>query len=84
MFKVCFVKFCWEFIILKGGGGGGLGEGFDVVKIGDVWIGFVGFLFVGKLILFSNLVGVYFEVVVYEFIILIIVFGVIRYKGVKI
>lgn len=45
---------------------------------------FVGFLFVGKLTLLINLVGVYLEVVVYEFIIFIIVLGVIRYKGVKI
>ncbi|KAK2094544.1 GTP-binding protein [Saguinus oedipus] len=72
-----------ELITLKGGCGGGPGEGFDVAKTGDARIGFVGFPSVGKSILLSNLAGVYSEVA-YEFATLTTVPGVIRYKGAKI
>lgn len=45
-----------------GGGGGGRGEGFDVNKVGDARIGFVGFPSVGKSTLLTKLTGTFSEV----------------------
>ena len=45
-----------------GGGGGGRGDGFDVNKVGDARIGFVGFPSVGKSTLLTKLTGTFSEV----------------------
>lgn len=52
----------WEILVLLFFKGGGVGEGFDVIKSGDLWVGFVGFLFVGKFIFFNKFIGIFFEV----------------------
>lgn len=60
------------------------GEGFDVMKLGDVCVVLIGFFFVGKFIFLSLMIFMVSEVVFYEFIILMCIFGVIEYKGVNI
>ncbi|KAL4693893.1 hypothetical protein H8959_013158 [Pygathrix nigripes] len=84
LLKAHLAKLHRELITLKGGGGGGPGEGFDVAKTGDARTGFAGFPSVGKLTLLSNLAGVYSEVAACEFTTLTTVPGVIRHKGAKI
>lgn len=64
--------------------GVGKGEGFDVMKFGDVRVVLIGFFFVGKLILLNKLIFMISVSVLYEFIILICIFGVIEYNGVNI
>lgn len=64
--------------------GGGKGEGFDVMKFGDVRVVLIGFFLVGKLILLNKLIFIISVSVFYEFIILICIFGVIEYNGVNI
>ncbi|KAL4824594.1 hypothetical protein H8958_001342 [Nasalis larvatus] len=84
LLKAHLAKLHRELITLKGGGGGGPGEGFDVAKTGDARTGFAGFPSVGKLTLLSNLAGVYSEVAACEFTTLTTVPGVIRHKDAKI
>eukprot|EP00878_Enallax_costatus_P003091 GHUV01003290.1.p1 GENE.GHUV01003290.1~~GHUV01003290.1.p1 ORF type:complete len:370 (+),score=92.02 GHUV01003290.1:198-1307(+) len=67
----------------KGGGGGG-GEGFDVNKVGDARVGFVGFPSVGKSTLLTKLTGTFSEAASYEFTTLTCVPGIVRYRGAKI
>eukprot|EP00058_Branchiostoma_floridae_P026449 XP_002611940.1 hypothetical protein BRAFLDRAFT_91824 [Branchiostoma floridae] len=55
LLKARLAKLRRELIEPKGGGGGKAGEGFDVAKTGDARIGFVGFPWVGKSTLLSNL-----------------------------
>lgn len=64
--------------------GGGKGEGFDVMKFGDVRVVLIGFFLVGKLILLNKLIFIISVSVFYEFMILICIFGVIEYNGVNI
>ncbi|KXZ57060.1 DRG1 protein [Gonium pectorale] len=65
----------------KGGPGG---EGFDVTKVGDARVGFVGFPSVGKSTLLTKLTGTYSEAASYEFTTLTCVPGIVRYRGAKI
>uniref|UniRef100_A0A7S2QTH0 OBG-type G domain-containing protein n=1 Tax=Chlamydomonas chlamydogama TaxID=225041 RepID=A0A7S2QTH0_9CHLO len=67
-----------------GGGGGGRGEGFDVNKVGDARVGFVGFPSVGKSTLLTKLTGTYSEAASYEFTTLTCIPGIVRYRGAKI
>lgn len=67
----------------KGGGGGG-GDGFDVNKVGDARVGFVGFPSVGKSTLLTKLTGTFSEAASYEFTTLTCVPGIVRYRGAKI
>lgn len=68
----------------KGGGGGGGGDGFDVNKVGDARVGFVGFPSVGKSTLLTKLTGTFSEAASYEFTTLTCVPGIVRYRGAKI
>jgi small GTP-binding protein len=67
-----------------GGGGGGGGDGFDVNKVGDARVGFVGFPSVGKSTLLTKLTGTHSEAAAYEFTTLTAVPGIVRYRGAKI
>jgi hypothetical protein len=66
------------------GGGGGGGDGFDVNKVGDARVGFVGFPSVGKSTLLTKLTGTHSEAAAYEFTTLTAVPGIVRYRGAKI
>nr|ADF43137.1 DRG1p [Chlamydomonas reinhardtii]ADF43180.1 DRG1m [Chlamydomonas reinhardtii] len=65
----------------KGGPGG---EGFDVTKVGDARVGFVGFPSVGKSTLLTKLTGTFSEAANYEFTTLTCIPGIVRYRGAKI
>lgn len=67
-----------------GGGGGKGGEGFDVNKVGDARVGFVGFPSVGKSTLLTKLTGTFSEAASYEFTTLTCIPGIVRYRGAKI
>lgn len=67
-----------------GAGGGKAGEGFDVTKVGDARVGFVGFPSVGKSTLLTKLTGTFSEAAAYEFTTLTCVPGIVRYRGAKI
>ncbi|CAG9467316.1 unnamed protein product [Pedinophyceae sp. YPF-701] len=67
----------------KGGGGGG-GDGFEVSKVGDARVGFVGFPSVGKSTLLTKLTGTFSESADYEFTTLTAVPGILRYRGARI
>jgi small GTP-binding protein len=64
-------------------GGGGQGEGFDVIKSGDARVGLIGFPSVGKSTLLTKLTDTYSEVHEREFTTLTCIPGVIKYKGSK-
>ncbi|MEW5306315.1 MAG: hypothetical protein WDW38_007125 [Sanguina aurantia] len=66
------------------GAGGGKGEGFDVTKVGDARVGFVGFPSVGKSTLLTKLTGTFSEAANYEFTTLTCIPGIVRYRGAKI
>ena len=66
-----------------GAGGGGKGEGFDVNKVGDARVGFVGFPSVGKSTLLTKLTGTFSEAASYEFTTLTCIPGIVRYRGAK-
>ena len=68
----------------SGAGGGGAGVGFDVNKVGDARVGFVGFPSVGKSTLLTKLTGTFSEAASYEFTTLTCVPGIVRYRGAKI
>nr|XP_027193870.1 developmentally-regulated G-protein 3-like [Dermatophagoides pteronyssinus] len=63
---------------------GGSGEGFDVTKVGDARVGFVGFPSVGKSTLLTKLTGQFSAAADYEFTTLTCVPGILRYQGAKI
>jgi small GTP-binding protein len=65
-------------------GGGGQGEGFDVIKSGDARVGLIGFPSVGKSTLLTKLTDTFSEVHEREFTTLTCIPGVIKYKGSKI
>lgn len=65
-------------------GGGGHGEGFDVIKSGDSRVGLIGFPSVGKSTLLMKLTDTFSEVNEREFTTLTCIPGVIKYKGSKI
>ena len=69
---------------VKGAGGGGPGEGFDVRATGDARVGFVGFPSVGKSTLLTSLTDVYSEAASYEFTTLTCVPGIKFWRGSKI
>ena len=66
----------------KGGGGGG--RGFEVNKVGDARVGFVGFPSVGKSTLLTKLTGTFSEAANYEFTTLTAIPGTLRYRGARI
>jgi ribosome-interacting GTPase 1 len=72
------------FMEQSGGGGGGVGEGFDVARNGDARIALIGFPSVGKSSLLSQLTNTESEAASYEFTTLTCIPGVLRYKGSKI
>ena len=82
--KAKLAKLKRELITPSGGGGAGLGEGFDVTKSGDTRIGMVGFPSVGKSTLLTALTGTFSEAAGYEFTTLTCIPGTLRYKGARI
>lgn len=64
--------------------GGGVGEGFDVMKSGDARVGLIGFPSVGKSTLLNIITDTHSEVNEREFTTLTCIPGVIQYKGGKI
>ncbi|KAG2437624.1 hypothetical protein HYH02_011263 [Chlamydomonas schloesseri] len=68
----------------SGAKGGPGGEGFDVTKVGDARVGFVGFPSVGKSTLLTKLTGTFSEAASYEFTTLTCIPGIVRYRGAKI
>jgi ribosome-interacting GTPase 1 len=72
------------FMEQSGGGGGGVGEGFDVARNGDARIALIGFPSVGKSSLLMQLTNTESEAASYEFTTLTCIPGVLRYKGSKI
>ena len=68
---------------MRGGGGGG-GDGFDVSKVGDARVGFVGFPSVGKSTLLTKMTGTFSLAAGYEFTTLTAVPGILRYRGARI
>mmetsp|Transcript_64701 Transcript_64701/g.75934 ORF Transcript_64701/g.75934 Transcript_64701/m.75934 type:complete len:420 (+) Transcript_64701:92-1351(+) len=68
----------------SGGGGGGSSEGFDVARLGDARVAFIGFPSVGKSTLLGELTGTDSEVADYEFTTLTCIPGTMRYKGSKV
>ena len=66
----------------KGGGGGG--RGFEVNKVGDARVGFVGFPSVGKSTLLTKLTGTFSEAANYEFTTLTAIPGTLLYRGARI
>eukprot|EP00879_Flechtneria_rotunda_P033230 GHRR01036782.1.p2 GENE.GHRR01036782.1~~GHRR01036782.1.p2 ORF type:complete len:173 (+),score=42.17 GHRR01036782.1:1519-2037(+) len=84
MLKAKLAKLRRELLEPSKGGGGGGGDGFDVNKVGDARVGFVGFPSVGKSTLLTKLTGTFSEVAAYEFTTLTCVPGIVRYRGAKI
>mmetsp|Transcript_18055 Transcript_18055/g.33349 ORF Transcript_18055/g.33349 Transcript_18055/m.33349 type:complete len:370 (-) Transcript_18055:232-1341(-) len=84
LLKAKLAKLKTELLIGNKSGGGGGGEGFDVVKSGDTRVGFVGFPSVGKSTLLTKLTGVHSEAASYEFTTLTCVPGVLEYRGARI
>ncbi len=64
-------------------GGGGHGEGFDVMKSGDARVGLIGFPSVGKSTLLMKITDTFSEINEREFTTLTCIPGVIQYKGSK-
>ena len=67
----------------KGAGGNDAGRGFEVNKVGDSRIGFVGFPSVGKSTLLTKLTGTFSEAADYEFTTLVAVPGTLHYRGAR-
>ena len=85
MLRAKLAKFKRELLDpVKGSGGGGAGEGFDVRATGDARVGFVGFPSVGKSTLLTSLTDVYSEAASYEFTTLTCVPGIKFWRGAKI
>ncbi|KAG1681605.1 hypothetical protein FOA52_014113 [Chlamydomonas sp. UWO 241] len=82
--KAKLAKLRREILEPKGGGGGGGGDGFDVNKVGDARVGFVGFPSVGKSTLLTKLTGTFSEAANYEFTTLTCIPGIVRYRGARI
>mmetsp|Transcript_30309 Transcript_30309/g.55375 ORF Transcript_30309/g.55375 Transcript_30309/m.55375 type:complete len:368 (-) Transcript_30309:681-1784(-) len=84
MLKAKLAKLKKELLEPGPGAKGGAGEGFDVNKVGDARVGFVGFPSVGKSTLLTKLTGTFSEAASYEFTTLTCVPGIVRYRGAKI
>jgi len=70
--------------LLEPSGGGGKGEGFDVMKSGDARIAMIGFPSVGKSTLLSTVTKTESDAASYEFTTLTCIPGVIEYRDAKI
>mmetsp|Transcript_11354 Transcript_11354/g.19876 ORF Transcript_11354/g.19876 Transcript_11354/m.19876 type:complete len:369 (-) Transcript_11354:570-1676(-) len=85
LLKAKLAKLRRELLDPAGGGGGGKGgDGFDVNKVGDARVGFMGFPSVGKSTLLTKLTGTFSEAAGYEFTTLTCIPGIVRYRGAKI
>jgi len=81
--KAKLAKLRNELLVEQSGGGGG-GEGFDVARLGDARVAFIGFPSVGKSTLLGALTGTESEAAAYEFTTLTCIPGTMRYKGSKV
>ena len=82
--KAKLAKYRQELLDIKTGGGGGRGDGFDVLKSGDARVALVGFPSVGKSTLLNCLTETKSVIAAYEFTTLTCIPGNIAYKGANI
>ncbi|PJF19728.1 Developmentally-regulated gtp-binding protein 2 [Paramicrosporidium saccamoebae] len=82
--KAKLAKYRAELLDIKSGGGGGKGEGFDVMKSGDARVALIGFPSVGKSTLLNKVTKTESAAAAYEFTTLTCIPGNIEYEGANI
>lgn len=81
LLKAKLAKYRAELLDIKAGGGGGKGEGFDVMKSGDARVALIGFPSVGKSTLLNKTTGTESVAAAYEFTTLTCIPGTINHRG---